>query len=296
MTEVGLLGAFLGGVLSLLSPCSALLLPSFFAYAFDRVGTLVLRTGAFLAGLLLVLVPLGAGVALAGSLVTQYRTTVTIAGGILLIGLGVMSVLGRGFGSGAAARLAGRIRISSAMSTFALGTVYGLAGFCSGPLLGSILTVAAVGGEPAYGGLLLGTYGLGMTVPLFVLALLWDRYDLGSRAWLRGRPVRIGPLRTHSTSLVSGLIFIGIGVLFVVTDGTANLGGLAGVDSQFAVQARLQGFTARLPDIAVLVLLALGVVAWRLLTRSRQAPARHDSAVGRDPAEFDDTARGPRHR
>ncbi len=34
MTQIGLLGAFLGGVLALLSPCSALLLPSFFAYAF----------------------------------------------------------------------------------------------------------------------------------------------------------------------------------------------------------------------------------------------------------------------
>ncbi|WP_009945137.1 hypothetical protein [Saccharopolyspora erythraea] len=37
MTEIGLVGAFLGGLLSLLSPCSALLLPSFFAYAFNGI-------------------------------------------------------------------------------------------------------------------------------------------------------------------------------------------------------------------------------------------------------------------
>lgn len=235
--------------------------------------------GAFLAGLLTVLVPLGAGVALVGSLVTQYRTTVTVAGGVLLIGLGVLSVLGRGFGSGTAARLAGRIRISSALSTFALGTVYGLAGFCSGPLLGSVLTVAAVGGEAGYGALLLGVYGVGMTVPLFVLALLWDRFDLGSRRWLRGRPVRIGPLHTHSTSLLAGLVFIAIGVLFVVTDGTSNLGGFAGVDEQFALQAWLQEATTGLPDIAVLlVLVALAVIALgiRLLVRGGRGsePAR----------------------
>lgn len=33
MTSAGLLTAVLGGLLSLISPCAALLLPSFFAYA-----------------------------------------------------------------------------------------------------------------------------------------------------------------------------------------------------------------------------------------------------------------------
>ncbi len=42
--------AFAGGVLSLLSPCSALLLPAFFAYAFPSRGQLVLRTGVFYLG------------------------------------------------------------------------------------------------------------------------------------------------------------------------------------------------------------------------------------------------------
>ncbi len=59
MSGVGLLGAFLGGLASLLSPCSALLLPSFFAYAFDRTRLLVQRTVAFWVGLCVVLVPLG---------------------------------------------------------------------------------------------------------------------------------------------------------------------------------------------------------------------------------------------
>lgn len=61
MSGVGLLTALLGGLLSLVSPCAALLLPSFFAYAFDRVGTLIGRTLTFLTGLLVVLVPWGPG-------------------------------------------------------------------------------------------------------------------------------------------------------------------------------------------------------------------------------------------
>ena len=38
------------------------------------------------------------------------------------------------------------------------------------------------------GGVLLVVYALGMAAPMFVLALLWDRFDLGRRRWLRGRP------------------------------------------------------------------------------------------------------------
>jgi len=47
MSEVGVLAAFAAGVLALLSPCSALLLPSFFAYAFASRRALVARTFVF---------------------------------------------------------------------------------------------------------------------------------------------------------------------------------------------------------------------------------------------------------
>jgi cytochrome c biogenesis protein CcdA len=51
MTEVNLLAALAAGTLSLLSPCSALLLPSFFAYAFASRTALMARTGVFYLGL-----------------------------------------------------------------------------------------------------------------------------------------------------------------------------------------------------------------------------------------------------
>lgn len=59
MINVGFLGAFLAGVLALLSPCSALLLPAFFAYAFTSKRQLLARTAVFFCGLAAVLVPLG---------------------------------------------------------------------------------------------------------------------------------------------------------------------------------------------------------------------------------------------
>jgi cytochrome c biogenesis protein CcdA len=56
VVEASFLSSFLGGLLSLLSPCSALLLPAFFAYAFQSRGELVGRTVIFYLGLCATLV------------------------------------------------------------------------------------------------------------------------------------------------------------------------------------------------------------------------------------------------
>ncbi|MBX4170114.1 cytochrome c biogenesis CcdA family protein [Rhodococcus sp. DMU2021] len=257
MTEIGLLGALLGGVLSLLSPCSALLLPSFFAYAFDGAGRLAARTALFYAGLTSVLAPLGAGLGLIGALLTQHRSVITLVSGIILIGLGIMTVAGGGFASKSAQQAANSLTGSGALSVFALGAVYGFAGFCSGPLLGSVLTIAVAGGHPLHGAVLMAVYALGMALPLFALALAWERFKLRKRTWLRGRPITLGPLRTHTTSLISGLLFIGIGVLFLVTDGTANLTGPMGVDEQFDLQVALGRWTQEVPVVPILLIVTL---------------------------------------
>ncbi|ABM16322.1 MULTISPECIES: cytochrome c biogenesis CcdA family protein [Mycolicibacterium] len=263
MTGVGIFGAFLGGLASLLSPCSALLLPSFFAYAFDRVQRLVQRTTAFWVGLCVVLVPLGAGVSALGGALTRYRGEVTMIGGVVIIGMGLMTVLGRGFALSSAQRLFARIRISTTMSVIALGALYGLAGFCAGPLLGGVLTVSAMGGDPVLGGTLMAVYALGMAAPLFVLALLWKRFDLSRRGWLRGKSVKWGPVHTHSTSLVSGVILVVIGTVFLVTDGTANLGGVLGVDEQFDLQVWLRVMGTSAADPIVLLGVVGASLAWR---------------------------------
>lgn len=263
MSGVGLLGAFLGGLASLLSPCSALLLPSFFAYAFDRTRLLVQRTVAFWVGLCAVLVPLGAGVGALGSIVTRYRSEVTMAGGLVLIGFGLMALLGKGFGLSGMQRMTARIKISGTVSVLALGAVYGLAGFCAGPLLGAVLTMSAMGADPAYGALLMAVYALGMAAPLFLLAWLWERSNLSERTWLRGRPVRLGPLETHTTSLLTGAIFIVLGGLFLFTDGTANLGGLLSVDAQYDLQVWLGRLSSGVSDLRLILGVVLALIVWR---------------------------------
>ncbi|MEU7291621.1 cytochrome c biogenesis CcdA family protein [Streptomyces exfoliatus] len=266
---IGYFAAFLGGLLALLSPCSALLLPAFFAYSIDTRAKLVARTGILYAGLATTLVPLGAAGSFAGRLFYGHRDLLVSVGGWLIVGLGVLQILGLGFASRRIAEASGRIRPTSALSVYALGLVYGLAGFCAGPILGSVLTVAALSGSPAYGGLLLAVYALGMAVPLFVLALLWERYDLGGRSWLRGRPVRLGRLTLHSTSLLSGLFFVALGTLFLVFDGTTALPGLLSVDDSFAVEQRVASLGRAVPDWALLVAV-VAVVALVLAVRGRR--------------------------
>jgi cytochrome c biogenesis protein CcdA len=260
--EVSALAAFFGGVLSLLSPCSALLLPAFFAYAFGTGVRLVGRTTVFYLGLCATLVPLGMGISAVGSLVYGHRGAVILASGLLLIFLGLVQVLGRGFTVGPVGRLMGAIRGESTASTFALGAVYGFAGFCSGPILGAVLTVAAGSGSPLRGAGLLALYAAGMAVPLLLLALLWDGLDLGRRRWLRGREVAVGPLRLHTTNLVSGLLFVGLGIAFIAYEGTSALEGFyvasGATDLALAADGWVSGFAGT--TAATLLFVALGLL------------------------------------
>ncbi|MEV7727283.1 cytochrome c biogenesis CcdA family protein [Streptomyces sp. NPDC087917] len=276
MTGIGYLAALLGGLLALLSPCSALLLPAFFAYSIDSRSRLLARTGIFYAGLASTLVPLGAAGSYAGRFFHENRDGLVLFGGALVIALGLAQILGLGFAPKRLTELSGRIRPTTALSVYALGAVYGLAGFCAGPILGSVLTVAAVSGSPVYGGLLLAVYALGMAVPLFLLALLWERFDLGRKRWLRGRPLRLGRLELHTTSLLSGLFFITLGVLFLAYDGASALPGLLDVDDSYAVERWVGSFANAVPDWALLGLIGAGAVVfglsrWRRAVRAAAA-------------------------
>ncbi len=262
---VGYVVAFLGGILSLASPCSAFLLPSFFAYAFPSTGRLVFRTLLFYVGLAVTLVPLGLGSGAASRLVYGHREALFGAAGALLVALGCWQAVGRGFRIPGAERLRGRSTGTSAAAVLALGAATGLTGFCTGPILGAVLTVAATSGSPLRGGSLLAVYAAGMAAPLLLLALGWERLRLGQRRWLRGRPVQVGRLQLHSTSMVGGLLVIAVGLLFLIDRGGSVVGGgLLSVDAE----ARLQEAVSRIGTQAdMLVLGSIGLSAAAVLVR-----------------------------
>lgn len=271
MGEIGFAGAFLGGLVAMFSPCAAMLLPSFFAYAFGTRRALLGRTTLFYLGLLTTMVPLGVAAGSIGNLLLTRRLDIIAIGAWLVIGLGVLVALGVSVPVPKLGR-GGRRDAASPVAIYLLGLTYGLASGCTGPILGSVLTLAAVQGNAFLGGVLLALFSLGMVVPLLVLALLWDRFDLGSKRWLRPRPVRIGPLRTTTVSLVSGLLFVALGVLLLVTDGTGSLGGILSADRQYDLENAVRRWAAGIPDLVVLLvvtaLIGLGAWGW-LRTRDR---------------------------
>ncbi|SJN33456.1 Cytochrome c-type biogenesis protein CcdA (DsbD analog) [Microbacterium esteraromaticum] len=269
--DIGYIGAFLGGILSLLSPCSVMLLPAFFAYAFTSPAKLLSRTGVFLLGLLVTLIPLGVFSGLFGSLLGENRGILITTVAVLVIAVGLVQLLGVPIPGLTRSQKSDRDS-TSVVSVFLLGAVYAIAGVCTGPILGSVLMVASIGGSALYGAILLAVYALGMVLPLVVLTLLWRAFGGKAMTWMRPRMLRIGRWQNSWTLIITGALSITLGVLLLVTDGTADLGGVVGIETQFAMETAVSTISARVPDwwFAVGALIMLAIVSAIVLLRRRQ--------------------------
>lgn len=283
--DIGYTGAFLGGILTLLSPCSVMLLPAFFAYAFTSPSALIGRTAIFYAGLSVTLVPLGVFSGSLGSLLTTNRMTlVTVAATVvILLGLWQLS----GLPVPGPSRSTNQQRDSTSIgSVFALGAVYAVAGVCAGPILGSVLMVAAVSGSPIYGGSVLALYALGMTVPLFALAAVWKRLGTRGRAVIAPKEVSIGPWRNTWTMIVAGALSIAIGVLLIVTEGTANLSGIFTISAQRSAETTLSAWSSGVSDVwfvVAAVVVLTGIALWRHRSQRREPRPSDSEKTGSTP-------------
>ncbi|WP_434080902.1 cytochrome c biogenesis CcdA family protein [Sanguibacter sp. Z1732] len=168
---------------------------------------------AVLRRLVLVLVPLGVGAGAIGLLFSTYREPVIAIASLLLIVLGVVQVLGLGFDPArmlpGARGLQNQAQVRTGMlKTVLLGAVGGIAGFCAGPILGAVLTMAATQDSLVLSGAMLAIYGAGMVVPLLVLASVWGRLGAKGRSVLRGRTVSVFGRRLHTTSVITGVLMV----------------------------------------------------------------------------------------
>ncbi|MEO6866804.1 MAG: cytochrome c biogenesis CcdA family protein [Gaiellales bacterium] len=265
--DLGLFSAFVGGVLMLLSPCSAMLLPAFFSYAFSDPKQILGRTGVFYLGLITTLVPMGILAGSFGALVNEHRGGFVAAASVIVIVMGALLLFAVPIPG--VSRTARTDAVSTA-SVYVLGTVYGLAGVCAGPLLGAVLAIAALSGSPLYGGVALLVFAAGMTVPLVVLALAWQRFP-AARRLVRPRELRIGAWRNTWSNVIGGLLTIGVGVLLLVTQGTASLGGILGASTQFGIESEAMRVTGAIPNVVFYAAAMLAVGAWLLVRRRRGA-------------------------
>ena len=281
--EISVITAFLGGVLAILSPCGALLLPAFFASVIGRRLRLMLHGAIFYLGLVVTLVPLGLGIGALGNLLTVYRDVLIITTSIVLIVLGLVQAAGLGFDMskmlpGAETLHQRAHQRSGWVRTFLLGAVSGVAGFCAGPILGAILTLALAQGDSLNAGIMLAVYGLGMVAPLTLLAAIWDKLSPRVMSVLRGRGFRFLGRQLHTTSVATGLLIVVVGIIFWTTNGLVRAPSLIPAGIQRGLQSYGSMLANPLLDAVILGALVVIIVTVWAIRRTRNRTRDQDTA------------------
>ena len=206
--------AVIAGSVALFAPCCiSVMLPSYFATAFQNRRQLVAMTFLFAAGVATVILPIALGAAAVQRFMVGQHTVVYTVAGVGLLALAAYLLLGGTVELPLAGRRAGR-RVGP-LSVYSLGAFSGVASSCCAPVLASVVALSGVAGSF---GLALGlgaAYVFGMVAPLFVISLLWERFDWRSSQLFRPRSVsyHLGPLKRtiSATSLAAALLLAVIG-------------------------------------------------------------------------------------
>lgn len=177
--DIGLLLSAAGaGLLSFFSPCILPLLPVYVGIlttdAGDELslGRRVANTVAFVLGISFVFVALGVGAGALGSFVINPYVNVALGLVIFVFGLHLAGVLDIPFLLNERRADMRRIKVRGILSAFVLGLAFSFGWTpCVGPILGTILAMAAGQGSALVGGVLLFVYALGLCLPFVVITL-----------------------------------------------------------------------------------------------------------------------------
>ena len=275
LTSGSVVAAFFAGGVALFAPCCIVfLLPSYLAAAVkNRRWRLLPLTLSFALGLGVVLVPVTLGVRLLASALARYHTALYVGGGLLLLALAVLVIAGRSWTMPSFVRSPDPERGDSA-GVFALGVFSGVASSCCAPVLAGVMTLSALSSSPAGAAVLGAAYVFGMTFPLFVLALVWDRHGLGRRRTFAARPLRmrVGPLRwtTNTINAAVAAVFAAMAALVLWLAATGETTSAPGAQLAFGralsrALARVEVGLAPVPEpllgAGLLALAAVFVVA-----------------------------------
>ncbi|MDD3927338.1 MAG: cytochrome c biogenesis protein CcdA [bacterium] len=226
--------AFLGGVVSFLSPCVLPLIPGYLSFItglsaaeLERGGSTVWRASLapsmlFVLGFSAIFISLGASVSTIGKWLLVNQPLLTRAGGLLVILLGLFVI--------------GWLRLSPLyrekrfhLDKMPLG-IWGapLAGAafafgwtpCVGPILSAILLKAGTVETAGQGMLMLSAYSLGLGIPFVVSALLFSLF-MGFSGWIKRRYTLV--------TYISGGLLILMGVLMLMDKMTRFSGFVQGL-------------------------------------------------------------------
>ena len=176
---INLLIAFGAGLISFLSPCVLPLIPGYISYIsgeslgdiIEKQRKIVLKTILFTSGFSLVFISFGATASLIGNLLLEYSNALRIMAGIIIIifSLQLIGILNLNF-LNSEKRFQTKNYSNNLFFPVIVGAAFGFGWTpCIGPVLGSILTLAAVESSIGKGILLLSFYSLGLAIP-FILS------------------------------------------------------------------------------------------------------------------------------
>lgn len=274
--------AFLGGVLTLCAPCSVMLLPAFFSYAFRSPSQLIARCGIFWLGLMTPLVPLGIALSSVVALIREHASVITHVVAVLVICAGFITIAALDFPKVRlrSPRPAPSGEKSTPIAVYLLGITYGIAGVgCAGPILGAVLATSALGGSPVTGAISMIFYSAGMAFPLLLLALVWRKTAGRVQAIVRPKPLRFLGRETTWTNVISGVVLIALGLLLLLVDLGNPLGGLISLGTLSGWEERIIATFGAIPWWVLAAAGALIVAAiFMLIPRADSSGQRETSS------------------
>ena len=217
--NVNFIIAIWAGLISFISPCVLPLVP---AYLANIAGTTAIDVSArksrlpvlfhsllFVLGFSLIFIAMGALVGLIGNIIYAYATLLRYISGAVIIIFGLFLIASYKLPwlnyekrvNMNTARNPGYIRSVLIGAVFALGWTP-----CVGPILGSILMMAASSQTVGQGALYLVAYSLGLGIPFILIGLLWG---VIMPLW-KGINKHLGKI-----SIISGALLIIIGILIL---------------------------------------------------------------------------------
>ena len=186
--------AFLSGLISFLSPCVLPLIPGYISYisgtSLDKMrekkrNLIVTKTIFFTLGFSSVFIALGSTATFIGQFFLVNSNILRILAGVILIifSLQLIGIINFSF-MNKDIRIFTKQYNDSLFFPVVVGVAFGFGWTpCIGPILGSIITLAALEENIGQGVLLLSFYSLGLAIPFVVSGILIDKFLLFSSSF-----------------------------------------------------------------------------------------------------------------
>jgi cytochrome c-type biogenesis protein len=231
---LGVVVAFLAGLLSFLSPCVLPLVPSYIGFLTGmtlpemggRRRTALVHALLFVAGFSLIFILLGASATALGRALNYYQVWLQRIGGVLIILFGLLCLGVFKVGLLTQER---RVHLERKPVGY-LGSVLAGMAFaagwtpCIGPVLGGILGLAATSADVSRGMILLAVYSAGLALPFLIAAVAVDSFLEWFQRFRRFLPW---------VMRISGAILVVVGVLLVTGEFTRLAGWLQSLTPDF---------------------------------------------------------------